>query len=216
MMTVIVLGMHRSGTSMTAEIVKRMGVHMGDRLLGGQRVDNPGGHCEDLDFLGINKQVLDLAGGDWRNVPAQKAIRVAFEQKRGEIAELIAQKAAHGRDWGWKDPRTAVMARCYLDLMAEIGIGDIRIVWTQRRSGDIVQSLIRRNGGKAREWALLAARYTEDIHAALARVRYPVYVVNYEQATNRKRAHAVVAGLSRFLGRADREAERGIDAIRIR
>ncbi|ABN70622.1 hypothetical protein Smar_1536 [Staphylothermus marinus F1] len=49
--TVVVLGMHRSDTSMIAGILNILGVYMGERLLGASW-SNPLGHFEDLVSLG--------------------------------------------------------------------------------------------------------------------------------------------------------------------
>ena len=52
--TVVVLGMHRSGTSMTSAILEKLGINMGDETLGPLET-NPIGHFEDRMFLELNK-----------------------------------------------------------------------------------------------------------------------------------------------------------------
>ena len=46
----IVVGMHRSGTSVVAQWLSRSGLFIGDSLLG-PNVGNEQGHFEDADFL---------------------------------------------------------------------------------------------------------------------------------------------------------------------
>ena len=57
--TVVVLGMHRSGTSMIASILNKLGVSMGKVMLG-KTPSNPLGHFEDKDFYNLNRKILKL------------------------------------------------------------------------------------------------------------------------------------------------------------
>ena len=57
---IIVTGMHRSGTSMTAMLLAQHGVHMGERLIPGNR-HNPRGYFEDADFVELQRSMLAAA-----------------------------------------------------------------------------------------------------------------------------------------------------------
>ncbi len=67
--TIIVLGMHKSGTSLVAGALKKAGVNMGDNLLG-RHWSNPLGHFEDMDFFRLNRKILREVGGGWDNPPS--------------------------------------------------------------------------------------------------------------------------------------------------
>ena len=54
---IIVLGGHRSGTSCVAGIIHRLGVPLGEHLLG-PGVGNPVGHFEDLAFYHLHRLIL--------------------------------------------------------------------------------------------------------------------------------------------------------------
>ena len=54
---VVVLGMHRSGTSAITRGLEVLGVNLGDNLYPAA-IDNPKGFWEDNDFLGINEELL--------------------------------------------------------------------------------------------------------------------------------------------------------------
>jgi hypothetical protein len=66
--TLILTGMHRSGTSLMASLVQAMGIHVGDRLLAGDSFNAPG-YFEDEDFLEFQRRVLidccDSSDGGW-------------------------------------------------------------------------------------------------------------------------------------------------------
>ena len=80
MTTIIVTGMHRSGTSMVAGILKLCGVYFGDNLLHPQQ-ENPKGFFEDLEFLEINKEILACSGGSWFEPPNELKINQNIKEK---------------------------------------------------------------------------------------------------------------------------------------
>jgi len=144
-MVVVVLGMHRARTSLVANVLHHLGVHIGDRLLGANAW-NPYGHWEDLDFLELNVEMLKAAGGDWANPPSTLRIRATAEWFGPEVRALVDWKRKQGRPaWGWKDPRTCLTAWAYHGyLRAE---DEVRYVHVVRRQEDIVDSLMRRQVG---------------------------------------------------------------------
>jgi len=100
----IVLGMHRTASSLLANGLKQAGVNMGDTLLGPGH-GNKNGHFEDMDFLNMNELILADAGGTWNNPPPEKAIIKAGKLHAKAIQKLIERKSK-SKSWGWKDPRT--------------------------------------------------------------------------------------------------------------
>jgi hypothetical protein len=64
---VLVLGCHRSGTSVTANVLQILGCNLGDELLGAHPDSNPLGHFENLAALGFIENLLEQLGTDWRD-----------------------------------------------------------------------------------------------------------------------------------------------------
>ncbi|QIB66325.1 hypothetical protein [Kineobactrum salinum] len=66
MRNVVILGMHRSGTSMVAGELVAAGLYAGaaEELLDAQE-DNPVGFWERQDVVALNDQMLETAGGSW-------------------------------------------------------------------------------------------------------------------------------------------------------
>lgn len=64
---IVVMGFHRSGTSLAAKILHTLGVVMGDDegkgMLIGEAVENPGGYYEDEDIIDLNARLMTRAGG---------------------------------------------------------------------------------------------------------------------------------------------------------
>ena len=70
---VVVLGMHRSGTSALAGILGLLGVHLGSKLLNAPAEENAKGFCEHTGILDLQQTILLTLGSNWddtRPLPA--------------------------------------------------------------------------------------------------------------------------------------------------
>ena len=112
MKTFVVLGMHRSATSLVAQGIMRSGVNMGEKILGVTEC-NPYGHWEDIDFIHFNDKLLSAAGGSWREPPKELDILNLREEYDKEIHDFVKSKERRPF-WGWKDPRTTLTINLYL------------------------------------------------------------------------------------------------------
>ena len=61
---VIVLGMHRSGTSAVTRALTVLGVDLGSYLIESQE-DNPKGFWEDSEMLSFNERLMRAVGMEW-------------------------------------------------------------------------------------------------------------------------------------------------------
>lgn len=130
----IVLGMHKSGTSFISKALLDQGVKM-------TTLDDASfrRHYEDLEFLDLNKEILHMAGGYWRNPPTEEAI-----QKVGFVERIKAVIAKHTSSyWGWKDPRSAFTAQKYIDQLQD---DDVYLVCVFRKPKKVQESLVRAKG----------------------------------------------------------------------
>lgn len=144
----MVLGMHRSGTSMIASMLDALGVHMGDNLMGAAS-SNPHGHYEDWDFVRLNSLILHDAGGNWRKPPSEK--RINKSRLKNKVTVLIRQKRKRLL-WGWKDPRTCLTIELYHQCL-----DNVRYIETRRDTSAIVASLENRDGPG--DWRALVEEY---------------------------------------------------------
>ena len=103
---IAVLGMHRSGTSTLAGTLRAAGVHFGDVLDKGSKM-NPKGLNEAPSILFMQQNLLEASGGDWHQPPAEvtwqrlhKAVRDFFIQVAGLSADLGVQGPSHPADAG--------------------------------------------------------------------------------------------------------------------
>ena len=109
--TFVILGMHKSTTSLVAKALHEAGIHMGNEFL-------PKGEYEfyeNKDFVQLNDRILAAAGGDQRNPPPHEDI--LKQDFSAEIKELIDK---HQKPlWGWKDPRTTLTIDLYLPYLKD-------------------------------------------------------------------------------------------------
>jgi len=138
---IIILGMHRSGTSMLSGMLDRLGIDMGDDVVGRQE-SNPLGHFEDGDLLSLNELILSMAGGSWDNPPPAALIQNQAANLDEMIQRVILNKrlANQDRSWGWKEPRTSLTINLYLPYLR-----NPYFIWSQRDPASIANSLWVRN-----------------------------------------------------------------------
>ncbi|HEY4282549.1 MAG TPA: glycosyltransferase, partial [Chthoniobacterales bacterium] len=119
-MQILVLGMHRSGTSMVARLLNMMGFYFGpEGISTGANQENPKGFWERRDVRALNDMLLHSAGADWyrlsdfslEKVPAPNLAR--FKKEAGEI---ILSLDGH-RPWFLKEPRLCLLAPLWLELL---------------------------------------------------------------------------------------------------
>ena len=86
---VVLLSMHRCGSSLTASILQRLGMSLGPFELIGADAGNPYGHFEAIPFHRLNRQIQGLAYGFMDDLPGSPQIAARFSETRGEWDDAI-------------------------------------------------------------------------------------------------------------------------------
>jgi hypothetical protein len=133
----IITGMHRSATSLTAAVCQKAGLFIGDSLLGAA-AGNLNGHYEDVEFLEFHKRVLRANGRCQDGLFADGVIRVP-SRLQPEARSLIAKRKTLGRPWGWKDPRTTLLLKFWRHELPHA-----RFLFLFRSPWGVIDSLFRR------------------------------------------------------------------------
>lgn len=131
-----IIGMHRSGTSAVSNWLESCGLHIGDRLLGGN-TGNEKGHFEDIDFFNLHREILGENGLDKEGFISSRPNVSASQLKK--IQQLIRQKRSSYQQWGWKEPRTTLFLKEYVSE-----IQDVKFLFLFRNFEQVVTSLIKR------------------------------------------------------------------------
>ena len=137
-MKVIITGMHRSGTSMIAGLLRICGLYLGSNLISGLK-DNPKGHFEDRGFVQLNDEILGSNGGTWDKPPP--VIHMPSPHFFKKMKMFVAQWPKN-RPVGWKDPRACLTLKLWKEA---IDPEELRVVIVNRPHEEISASLRARN-----------------------------------------------------------------------
>jgi hypothetical protein len=144
---VVVLGMHRSGTSAFAYGLQALGVYLGENFLD-TKPDNPTGYWEDRNIVELNERVLGVFGLKWEDVALIEDAQwrePKVQALRGEGASYLeAQFTAHPL-WGFKDPRTVRLLPFWRPVFQHLGVDDTYVV-AVRNPLSVASSLLQRQG----------------------------------------------------------------------
>lgn len=159
-MQLIVIGMHRSGTSVLARLLNMMGVYFGpEGSSTGANAENPKGFWERTEVRSLNDQVLFAAGCDWNRVARFELAKVpaeALADFRNKARRLILDMDAH-RPWLIKEPRLCLLMSLWRPLL-EIPV----CLHVVRDPREVALSLERRNQIPVGVGKALWARYVGD------------------------------------------------------
>ncbi|MBA6328720.1 hypothetical protein H4J46_12355 [Colwellia sp. MB02u-6] len=136
--TLIILGMHRSGTSLTARWLQECGLHIGERLAG-SGTGNKDGHFEDLDFHDIHEESFVQRKIPYGGIEKIKPLELT-EYEILKLNFLIKFKNEMNHIWGFKEPRTCLFLEYYNQLIPQAKYYVIYRHYTK-----VVDSLIRRD-----------------------------------------------------------------------
>src|ERR1700736_3338263 len=125
---VLIIGAHRSGTTATARALRLLGLQIG------QRLDS---HDEPRELQRLHEQYLRRVGASWHEpAPFLNSVQSAegaqncvkylrenldadlsvFGYRKNFLGLWLKTRLRFGRPWGWKEPRTTLFARCWLEL----------------------------------------------------------------------------------------------------
>lgn len=162
MRSVIVLGMHRSGTSAVSGMLRFLGLSHGPArfLMPSHNTQNPRGFWEQLPIVQANDAILAAAGGRWDAPPDREALQdpdSISEATRAALSNAWAQVAAEGPIVA-KDPRLCLTLGHWLPVMGEAPV--LIIVW--RHPSEVAASLEARDGIEQGQSVQLWIRYNWD------------------------------------------------------
>jgi hypothetical protein len=148
---VLIIGMHRSGTSMLTRFIQESGVFIGKK-------NKMGPNNEAFFFQRINEWMLFQKGASWDNTNNLKLNSKFTNDNLVEVVKDRLQSIIHTRNyldykdivsngnllecnfnWGWKDPKTTLL----LDVWSKI-FPHAKIVHIYRNPIDVANSLFQR------------------------------------------------------------------------
>lgn len=160
---IVVAGMHRSGTSVTAGALRMCGVHLGTELLEAGS-DNRLGYWEHAGVVAIHERLLaDLERGwdDVRALPVGWLNSQAALTAEAAIHELIESEFVSSMLWAIKDPRISRVLPLWKRILSQRGIRMV-VLLVARRSSEVAASIQARNQWKPALSEMLWMRHVFD------------------------------------------------------
>lgn len=157
---VLVLGMHRSGTSAVTGALARCGVALGDRLIEGA-ADNPAGYFEHADAVQADDELLLGIGRAWddvRAMPADWLASSAAARARDAIESTVVAELRGTALWGLKDPRMCRLLPLWLRVIESADVEPCGLL-VLRHPDEVAASLARRDSMHPRAANLLWLRH---------------------------------------------------------
>ena len=142
----LVLGMHRSGTSALCGALAKSGAVPGVHLMP-PTADNPEGYWECAPVVGMNDELLKRLGARWDSVvalPADWTSLPSVEALRADAADIIAAEFGETRFAVLKDPRLCRLLPFWRDVLGEAGF-TLSAALLVRRPMEVAASLARRD-----------------------------------------------------------------------
>lgn len=144
---VVVLGMHRSGTSAITRALSVLGVRLGEHLMPPTPGVNEKGYFEDLDIHALNSEMLQALSMAWHSLTRIEAHHVALLREQGYVTRalgLLRTKLQEHGTYGFKDPRVAKLLPFWSEVFAN-GEFDVSFVIALRNPLSVADSLTKRD-----------------------------------------------------------------------
>ena len=144
---VVVIGMHRSGTTLMSKLLQKLGVFMGT-----EKEQNE----EAVAFLRTNEWIMSQANATWDNpynfqflkskhlIHVKKVVKKILSSERFIVSYFGQDKnwkdfEGRGYAWGWKDPRNTFTLAVWKDIFPSL-----KVIHVFRNPVDVAASLKNR------------------------------------------------------------------------
>ena len=194
---IVVLGMHRSGTSALCGALDVLGVNFGQRLAAATK-NNEKGHWEHPEIVGLHDELLCSLGSRWDNdrpLPSDWVERDITRDIRSLLIGILEHDFAHASLFGLKDPRMCRLMPLWLPIFQTLRI-EPHFVLMVRHPWEVAESLAKRDGLEhPKSYLLWLEHLVQAISATRAHQRS---VVCYEEMIDDP--VKVLTGLRKELG----------------
>jgi hypothetical protein len=143
---VLVLGVHRSGTSSLAHLLNVLGAKLPEKVMGPAH-SNPLGHWEPMRLMEINEEILSTIGRSWHDPRPispnwfRSKEAYAFHER---LAAAIASGYGNAPLILIKEPRICRLAPLYLDVLDVLGIKPL-VILPIRHPEEVIRSIHERD-----------------------------------------------------------------------
>jgi hypothetical protein len=160
---VLVLGMHRSGTSAFTGMLNICGVDGPSSIIAPDE-HNQAGYWESGEIAALNDEILDSAGvqwNDWEAVSKEWFESPKFEEYRERAALLIKKLFGNSKFFVLKDPRICRLLPFWRAVL-ESSVARVVVASPIRHPCEVAASLLKRNGMNPSVAQLIWLRHVLD------------------------------------------------------
>lgn len=176
----LILGMHRSGTSAVTRVVNLLGASIGDRLVQPGH-DNPSGFWESATAVQINEQLLRELGRTWydmREMPDDWMDTAAAATALDLARKFIRRDLGGSAFCALKDPRMCLTAPLWIKAFETLKF-EVSCLFVVRDPKEVVESLHRRNDWPRSPLFLMWVQYLLEAEDTTRQCRRSM--VSYDQ-----------------------------------
>ena len=177
---VVVLGMHRSGTSAVTRGLRVLGVTLGERMMPALDGNNAKGFWEDIDLNALNIELMRALGHDWSDLAAISRRDVETLKATGYLdraADLLRAKTTGVEVFGFKDPRVGKLLPFWQEVFEACGY-DVSYVLASRHPMSVARSLAKRDGfSMSQGYMLWLGHVIPSLAGTMAK---PCVIVDYD------------------------------------
>lgn len=160
---ILVLGMHRSGTSAMTRVLNLLGVDLGSELKASAE-DNPRGFWEHGRVIALHEHLLHALSRSWddpRPLPKGWLESEPAKEAEADIVRLVRAEFDGCPLWAVKDPRLCRFVPLWRNTLRELAIESKALI-VHRDPREVVASLARRDGLPEPVSELLWLRYLKE------------------------------------------------------
>ena len=144
---IVILGMHRSGTSLITRSMEVLNASFTNNLMPPAIGDNPKGFFEDVDITEFNDGLLRFCGYSWSHLGSLCDLDVERLKSAGFLlrgVDLLKSKITHGNFFAIKDPRISRLIPFWKLVFLHLDLSP-KYILAIRNPLDIARSLGKRN-----------------------------------------------------------------------
>ncbi|WP_075989062.1 sulfotransferase family protein [Vibrio fluvialis] len=173
---IVVLGMHRSGTSAITKSLELFGVNLGEQLYGAS-FDNPKGFWEDEECLRINQELLNIDGYEYDSIVKTPDLEnEKVKVLHNEAVSVVSKNIEKYKIWAFKDPRTCRYLDFWQSVFDSVGC-EVDYVFVSRNPISVAKSLKKRNNLELEKSYLLWAQH---IFMSVSSMKYRCLFLDYD------------------------------------
>lgn len=180
---ILVLGMHRSGTSALTGLLHNLNVFLGSKLQEANKY-NQKGYFENEYIVTFNEYLLTKLNSSWDDVffNSENIGNLVNEEDYKKLENIILQEFNNQTLFAIKDPRICYLFPIYEKVLSKLKI-NIKIILPLRKPNEVAYSLYKRDNFNINKSMLLWLNYT--IYAELFTRKYPRCILEFDTLINK-------------------------------